>query len=106
MTTQDRRAGGATASKPAANDTTLERRRSFILSGTAIALAFGITCAGLFVPTPSQAQQPQAQQTQQQQRPNILVIFGDDIGQPNISAYSHGVVGYKTPNIDRIAEKA
>ena len=37
------------------------------------------------------------------EKPNILVIFGDDIGQTNISAYSMGVVGYKTPNIDRIA---
>jgi hypothetical protein len=33
---------------------------------------------------------------------NILVIFGDDIGQANISRYTHGVVGYMTPNIDRI----
>ncbi|KQX16525.1 arylsulfatase [Ensifer sp. ENS03] len=38
-------------------------------------------------------------------RPNILVIFGDDIGQTNISAYSFGVVGYKTPNIDRLARE-
>ncbi len=38
-------------------------------------------------------------------KPNILVIFGDDIGQTNISAYSMGVVGYKTPNIDRIAHE-
>jgi arylsulfatase len=37
-------------------------------------------------------------------RPNILVIFGDDIGQTNISAYSMGVIGYKTPNIDSIAK--
>ncbi len=37
-------------------------------------------------------------------KPNILVIFGDDIGQTNISAYSFGVVGYKTPNIDSIAK--
>ncbi len=37
-----------------------------------------------------------------QQKPNILVIFGDDIGQANISRYTHGVVGYMTPNIDRI----
>ncbi len=36
-------------------------------------------------------------------KPNILVIFGDDVGQTNISAYSFGVVGYRTPNIDRIA---
>ncbi|PPA01420.1 arylsulfatase, partial [Pseudomonas sp. MWU12-2312b] len=39
------------------------------------------------------------------EKPNILVIFGDDIGQTNISAYSMGVVGYKTPNIDRIAHE-
>ena len=38
-------------------------------------------------------------------KPNILIIFGDDIGQTNISAYTHGVVGYKTPNIDRIAHE-
>jgi arylsulfatase len=44
-------------------------------------------------------------QTTAPQRPNILVIFGDDIGQTNISAYAHGVVGYKTPNIDRIAHE-
>src|SRR5918996_865364 len=39
----------------------------------------------------------------QEKKPNILVIFGDDIGQSNISAYSKGLMGYKTPNIDRIA---
>jgi len=36
-------------------------------------------------------------------KPNILIIFGDDIGQTNISAYSFGVLGYTTPNIDRLA---
>ena len=38
-------------------------------------------------------------------QPNILVIFGDDIGQTNISAYSFGLMGYRTPNIDRIARE-
>ena len=38
-------------------------------------------------------------------KPNVLVIFGDDIGQTNISAYSHGLMGYRTPNIDRIARE-
>ncbi len=38
-------------------------------------------------------------------KPNILVIFGDDVGQSNLSAYTHGLVGYKTPNIDRIAKE-
>jgi arylsulfatase A-like enzyme len=41
----------------------------------------------------------------EQQKPNILVIFGDDIGWFNISAYSHGTMGYRTPNIDRIAKE-
>ena len=40
---------------------------------------------------------------QQQQRPNIVVIWGDDIGQSNVSAYSRGLMGYQTPNIDRLA---
>jgi arylsulfatase len=38
-------------------------------------------------------------------KPNILVIWGDDIGVHNISAYSHGVMGYQTPNIDRLAKE-
>ena len=33
-------------------------------------------------------------------KPNILVIFGDDIGQTNVSAYTMGLMGYRTPNID------
>jgi len=39
------------------------------------------------------------------QKPNILMIWGDDIGQSNISAYTRGLMGYKTPNIDRIADE-
>src|SRR5210317_613742 len=38
-------------------------------------------------------------------KPNILVIWGDDVGQSNISAYTMGVMGYRTPNIDRIANE-
>src|SRR5712692_7916925 len=41
----------------------------------------------------------------QQQPPNILVIMGDDIGYWNISAYNRGQMGYRTPNIDRIASE-
>jgi arylsulfatase A-like enzyme len=46
-----------------------------------------------------------ATQAQQQQRPNIVVLWGDDIGVANVSAYSFGVMGYKTPNIDRVAHE-
>ena len=38
-------------------------------------------------------------------KPNILIIWGDDIGQSNLSCYSDGVMGYRTPNIDRIASE-
>ena len=40
-----------------------------------------------------------------QKKPNILIIWGDDIGQSNISAYTFGLVGYQTPNIDRLAKE-
>ena len=39
------------------------------------------------------------------EKPNILVIWGDDIGQSNVSAYTFGLMGYKTPNIDSIAKE-
>src|SRR5690349_2479871 len=42
---------------------------------------------------------------QQQQKPNIVIIWGDDIGQFNISAFNHGMMGYRTPNIDSIAQQ-
>ena len=57
-------------------------------------LFVAMTMAG----APAFAQQPQA-------KPNILVIMGDDIGYWNISAYNRGQMGYRTPNIDRIANE-
>ena len=38
-------------------------------------------------------------------KPNFLIIWGDDIGITNLSCYSHGLMGYRTPNIDRIADE-
>ncbi len=46
-----------------------------------------------------------AAQAQPAGKPNILVIFGDDIGQANISAFTKGLMGYRTPNIDRLAKE-
>ncbi len=48
---------------------------------------------------------PLLMQAQQDEKPNILVIWGDDIGQSNVSAYTMGLVGYETPNIDRVANE-
>jgi arylsulfatase len=57
-------------------------------------VACGLAAAG---PARAQAAKPAP--------PNILVVWGDDVGQSNISAYTRGVVGYRTPNIDRIANE-
>ncbi|HEY7293082.1 MAG TPA: arylsulfatase [Vicinamibacterales bacterium] len=59
----------------------------------------------LVTTSPAVARAAAAQQAASGAKPNILVIFGDDIGQTNLSAYSFGVVGYKTPNVDRIARE-
>ena len=48
---------------------------------------------------------PYIMMAQKTDKPNILIIWGDDIGQSNISAYTLGLVGYQTPNIDRIAKE-
>jgi arylsulfatase len=41
----------------------------------------------------------------QTKKPNILIIWGDDVGQFNVSAYNMGMMGYKTPNIDRLGRE-
>ena len=48
---------------------------------------------------------PGLAEAQEGKKPNILLIMSDDVGIANISAYSMGLVGYKTPNIDRIAKE-
>jgi arylsulfatase A-like enzyme len=69
------------------------------LDRTILAAAVTLICATLLSPVLVRAQEPAAT------KPNILVIFGDDVGQSNLSAYTHGLVGYRTPNIDRIANE-
>jgi len=64
-----------------------------VLAGTLAMVVVGVT------PTIVQAQPAAAK------KPNIVVIWGDDIGQSNVSAYSRGLMGYQTPNIDRIAKE-
>jgi arylsulfatase len=62
-------------------------------------LSAAVTAASLSVAAPVLAQDDAAA------KPNILVIMGDDIGYWNISAYNRGQMGYRTPNIDRLAEE-
>jgi arylsulfatase len=75
-------------------------RRNILLAGTTLAAASAIGAAA--APRSAQAQQPTGEAGR---KPNILVIWGDDVGIANVSAYSFGVMGYKTPNIDRIARE-
>jgi arylsulfatase A-like enzyme len=78
-------------------------RRAMLLGGTSMIAATGLVPGALAQGT-SQSQPGQRSATAGG-KPNILVIMGDDIGQTNISAYAFGVVGYKTPNIDRLARE-
>ena len=61
--------------------------------------------SGLLAPASTAVPPAPAGAVQEKKRPNIVVIWGDDIGQSNISAYSMGLMGYRTPNIDRIAKE-
>ena len=75
-------------------------RRSVLLGGTVLAATSGLLGTA---PSAHGQNQPTPVIPNGGQRPNILVMFGDDIGQTNISAYSFGLMGYRTPNIDSIA---
>jgi len=92
-------------SRPDTKQTTLEpkegyKRRDVLLSGSSLVAVAALAASG--VAGPAQAQQKQASPAPSGQRPNILVIWGDDIGWQNVSAYGMGTMGYTTPNIDRI----
>jgi hypothetical protein len=81
-------------------------RRNILLGSSALMAAVTITSDAL-----AQAQKaapaaaPPAPVAPSSRKPNILVIWGDDIGIANISAYSGGLMGYETPSIDRIARE-
>src|SRR5262249_9142073 len=89
-------------------DTVALDRRKVLLGSTTLAAASALGAAAPVQTAQAQAQQGAPSATAPQpagQRPNILVIWGDDVGVANVSAYSFGVMGYKTPNIDRIARE-
>jgi arylsulfatase len=64
-----------------------------------------LLAAAALVAAPASATSETAEAAPQATKPNILFIWGDDVGVHNISAYTHGIMGYKTPNIDRIARE-
>src|SRR5262245_36408904 len=82
-------------------------RRSLLLSGASLlALSAARSAQAQQAQQPSVSPQSQARASRSSGgKPNILFIYGDDIGIANLSAYSSGLMGYETPNIDRIAKE-
>ncbi len=82
------------------NDTTKRdlSRRNILLAGTTLAAASAIATNNPLAIAPAQAQT-----TSSGQRPNIVVIMGDDIGYWNIGAYHRGMMAGRTPNLDKMA---
>jgi len=81
----------------------LDRRA--LLLGSSSVLAAGALVPSARAQTPSSSQPAPGTQAGAGGKPNIVVIFGDDIGISNLSCYSFGMMGYHTPNIDRIANE-
>jgi arylsulfatase A-like enzyme len=83
-------------------------RRNVLLSGASLFALSAVSRAAAQTPAPPKVEMgpvaPAAAKAAAD-KPNILVIFGDDVGIANISAYSNGLMGYETPHIDRIARE-
>src|SRR6187401_1297442 len=77
------------------------KRRDLLLSGSSLVAASALSAVGLT--SSAQAQQPAASPGAAGQRPNIVVIMGDDIGMWNIGAYHRGLMAGRTPNLDKLA---
>ncbi len=89
--------------KPVASGQTIDRRNLLLGTSTLVAAATltseALPQAQKAAPAPATAAAPSGG------KPNILIIWGDDIGIANLSTYSNGLMGYETPNIDRIARE-
>ena len=77
------------------------KRRDLLLSGSSLVAASALSAVGLT--SSAQAQQPTPSPAAAGQRPNIVVIMGDDIGMWNIGAYHRGLMAGRTPNLDKLA---
>src|SRR3979409_2314054 len=75
------------------------KRRDLLLSGSSLVATSALSAVGLT--SAAQAQQPAPAPAGQ--RPNIVVIMGDDIGIWNIGAYHRGMMAGRTPNLDKVA---
>ena len=77
------------------------KRRDLLLSGSSLVAASALSAVGLT--SPAHALQPATAPATAGQKPNIVVIMGDDIGWFNIGAYHQGIMSGKTPNLDKLA---
>jgi len=89
-----------TTSKPSDNGAL--SRRNILLAGTSLVAATAINTVDR---TQVAQAQPAPATAPSGKKPNILIIWGDDVGIANISAYSNGLMGYETPSIDRIGRE-
>jgi hypothetical protein len=78
-----------------------DRRKLLLTRASLLAASVSGGNSALAQQQPAPAQQPLTPG----HKPNILMIMADDIGWFNVSAYNHGIMGYRTPNIDRIARE-
>src|SRR6476660_5109266 len=79
------------------------KRRDLLLRGSSLVAASALSAVGLT--SSAQAQQPTPSPAPAGQRPNIVVIMGDDIGMWNIGAYHRGLMAGRTPNLDKLARE-
>jgi arylsulfatase A-like enzyme len=77
------------------------KRRDLLLSGSSLAAVSALSAVGLT--STAQAQQAATAPATAGQRPNIVVVMGDDIGWFNIGAYHQGIMAGRTPNLDKLA---
>ena len=88
--------------KPTNRPSNLNRRS--MLLGTTVAAAAAATAMTTRVQDAA-AQAAARVEASTGKKPNIVIIWGDDVGLANISAYSFGLMGFRTPNIDRVARE-
>src|SRR5258705_2108770 len=103
MSDETKGRGSDARSSKLSDNRSLSRRN--ILLGTSTLVAAATLTSHALAQAQKAAPATPAPAAPSGRRPNILVIFGDDIGYWNISAYNRGMMGYRTPNIDRIAKE-
>jgi hypothetical protein len=80
-------------------------RRNILLGTSTLVATAAMTSGALAQAQKAAPAAPATPAVPSLRKPNILVIWGDDVGVANISAYSNGLMGYETPGIDRIGRE-